>query len=60
MLTLWVLEETDEAAVALVVEAHDPTPPLPRPSRKEAVRSEIKRASNLQDLKTAVEKLLDL
>jgi len=60
VLVLWVPKDTDEAQVAAVVAAHDPTPPAPKPSAKDLARVEIRSANTLPELKAAVEKILDL
>jgi len=59
-LVLWVPKDTDEAKVALVVNAHDPTPTVPKPTPKDIARTEIRAATSLPELKAAVEKILDL
>jgi len=59
-LVLWVPKDTDEAKVAAVVASHNPAPPVPKPSAKDLARTGIRAASNIGELKAAVEKILDL
>lgn len=57
-LSLWVPDDTDDAAVSAVVTAHDPTPvvaPTPADQLKEAVAA----ATSLDELKTALSDAVD-